>query len=122
MTALLLLAEFETGTATTVWCLCGLTLLARLGGDTVRGLFTELRPLYLPLVAAHYVLATVDSGDPFNAAVLFFTAVRVVAWFALKDAGGPDDRWRRRRRKVAAMVSRVGSRLTVAPLTRRGGR
>jgi hypothetical protein len=73
--------------------------------------FFELRPLYLPahVIVVAYQLAH-GSPDWFNAVLGF--ALAWVIWQVKDD----DDRWKRRRRKVAEKVEAAGGKLTVVPV------
>lgn len=98
------------------WILAGMTLAAAGPGadaPAARAVFHELRPLYLPAVAVFCVSGVLSSGDlPLMALA---AATQVWSWFLLKDRGGDDDRWKRRRKRAAEKISQVGSRLVVAP-------
>lgn len=72
-------------------------------------LVQELRPLYLPALLiwkAHDISASHQSWLDWLG-----TALCVWVWFDIKG----DDRWKRRRRKVAERVKVLGSRLVVVP-------
>lgn len=75
--------------------------------------WSDLRPLYLPAVAAYHACRLVNGISP--AWVAFMLIVDLVIWWALKDLGDHDDRWKRRREKLAARVAQFGGRLTVVP-------
>lgn len=44
----------------------------------------------------------------------FFDALKLVNWFQLKDVD-EDDRWKRRKAKLASKVAKRGGRLAVVP-------
>lgn len=74
-------------------------------------LASELRPLYWP-ASLIVIVASCSDGvgwlDALNA------ACTVINWYVLKDKH--DDRWRKRRVKLAEKVTRRGSRLVVVPV------
>lgn len=84
------------------------------GGRLVKGLFHELRPLYLPAVLIAFAADSV-LGHPSMAWRAFNLVMNILNWFLYKDKGGDDDRWKRRKAKLGEKVTRVGSRLTVVP-------
>ena len=71
----------------------------------------ELKPFYLPALAVSTVLGCLD-GFSWNTAV--HAGFGVLNWFLFKDLDD-DDRWKRRKKKLAEKVSRSGSRLVVQP-------
>jgi hypothetical protein len=77
----------------------------------IRHAFFELRPLYLP---AHMIVVAYQlvhgSPDWLNAVLGF--ALAWVIWKVKDD----DDRWKRRRKKLAEKVEAVGGKLTVVPV------
>lgn len=96
------------------WTLAGTVTFIRSGEvPAAHTLFHELRPLYLPAVVVAHVSASALVDGP---APAISTAFSLNTWFFLKDRGGDDDRWKRRRRKAAEKISRVGGRLAVQPV------
>lgn len=75
--------------------------------------WAELKPFYLPALVIRQAHYFGDSTFPLPLQVVFL-GIEVYLWFAFRHLGD-DDRWKRRRRKLAEKVSRVGSRLVVAP-------
>jgi hypothetical protein len=101
------------------WCwsaviLNVLSMLKRGGSRLAPFVFHELRPFYLPAVAAQFAADTLLSNPSLGWRVLL-AALNLLNWFLLKDAGGDDDRWKRRKAKLAEKVSQVGGRLVVEP-------
>jgi hypothetical protein len=80
--------------------------------DWLHTVSAELHPFIPYLVVAN--LAVSVWGEPFtDQPVYYFIAgLGLVNWFLDRD---DDDRWKRRRRKAAGAVKRVGARLVVAP-------
>ncbi len=80
----------------------------------VNTLFFELRPFYLAAVftAALVTLATGEWtwGHPIA------VAISLVNWWLMRQDEDNDDRWKRRREKLAAKVEAVGGKLTVVPV------
>lgn len=75
--------------------------------------FFELRPLYIPahiIVAIHHLTHNPTGNDWFDLTVGF--ALAWMMWRYKDD----DDRWKRRRRKLAEKVEAVGGKLTVVPV------
>lgn len=69
----------------------------------------ELRPVYIP---ALLVIIADDSAHHRSALRLFIDCCALLNYF-LKDKD--DDRWKRRRAKMASKVQQAGSRLIVVP-------
>lgn len=104
------------------WALAGVLLRSarRNGyeaGALVSGVYRELRPFYIPIAVgsllcitfiAPGVLGLLAVGAPKFAWDLWI-------WTLLRDVGDDDDRWKRRRRKLARKVAVKGGRLIVAP-------
>lgn len=80
---------------------------------TPRWVWAELRPFYLPAVVVHIVnLSMLGQVLGWNS---FFIACTVLNWWLLKDADD-DDRWKRRKRKLAEKIERQGARLVAVPV------
>jgi hypothetical protein len=80
----------------------------------LRGLRAELRPFFLP--AAAVILAIhVGSGEIRDWWTALNDGCRFGLWFMLKDFDNDDDRWKRRRQKLAEKIQRKGARLVVVP-------
>jgi hypothetical protein len=77
-----------------------------------RWLISELRPAYLPAVVV--IIASHAGGGTLFGWDGLYDACRVVNWFFFKDEG--DDRWKRRKAKLAEKIQRRGSRLVVVPV------
>lgn len=114
MSAVLYLASVVTA----MWSWSGLALsLCKDFGwrrpAAARWLWAELRPLYLPSVLL------LIGNDAMHGEIVgwnaLWAALCLVNWWFLKDVD-EDDRWKRRRRKVAEKVARMGSRLVVVPV------
>jgi hypothetical protein len=115
---LLLLVLLPAVLVTMVWPFAGLVLTtahylhrAESTVNAARRVYHELRPFYLPAVAASHVIAVwLDGRDGMS---YFTLAVDLLCWVAFRNSGGDDDRWKRRRKKLADRVSVVGGRLAV---------
>lgn len=103
------------------WVFASLVLLnARADGvepmTWVRTCWAELRPFFLPANAAFVV-----SGFLLNAWILisaaFVVPLSLLLWRLLKDLDDDDDRWKRRKAKLAGKVARKGARLVVVPVS-----
>jgi hypothetical protein len=81
----------------------------------LRGLRAELRPFFLP---ASVVLVAIHTGN--GEIQGWWTALndgcRFGLWFIYKDFDNDDDRWKRRRTKLAEKIQRIGARLVVVPV------
>jgi hypothetical protein len=98
-----------------VWYVISWSLGAVLGHQsaTLRWLVAELQPLYLPAVVVVNASGIWVHHDPLNAWRLVGTACALANYWLFKD--NDDDRWKRRRRKLAERIARIGSRLVVVP-------
>lgn len=77
-----------------------------------RWLFAELRPFYLPCTFFHITyLAMTEPMWGWNIVNTFF---QLLNWFLYKDVDD-DDRWKKRKAKLVEKITRIGSRLVVAP-------
>src|SRR6266498_3598042 len=72
----------------------------------LRTLFCELRPFFLPSACLMLVYATIHHESLFWRSFTF--ACNVVNWFFYKDRFDDDDRWKRRKAKLAETVRAVG--------------
>lgn len=75
-----------------------------------RWFFHEIRPFYLPAVLID--IAEQSLHGRLLGLNMLFAAIGLLAWWWYKDVD-EDDRWRRRRNKVAEKVALVGARLIV---------
>lgn len=99
------------------WVLSGIVLelckdFGRAKPSLARRLFAELRPFYL--LAVLVSIADLALNGEMLGWNTVFCALNLACWWIYKDADD-DDRWKRRRRKVAEKVARLGGRLTVVP-------
>lgn len=101
------------GLVEVAWIFAGVALHVGHATEAVKTAFHELKPFYLPaLVVLQFASIAVEHGrytvlDACQAACL------IGCWYGLRNAGEDDDRWKRRRRKVAERVQVAGGRLTV---------
>jgi uncharacterized membrane protein len=100
------------------WSLCGMVISAMqfFGARApriVRAVFHELKPFYIP--AAVVVLLADTMLHRGLLSRLITLAAMVANWFFYRNLDDDDDRWKRRKAKLAEQVRQVGSRLTVAP-------
>jgi len=91
----------------------GITVARAMGREPstlMRALFHETRPFYWPATALWAGLHILTGTSPVMVGVV--VAMWTFAWF-----GGPDDddRWKRRRKRLADRVAVAGHRLVVAP-------
>lgn len=98
-----------------VWVIAGVfTRMANERGQDIpfaQTVWAELKPFFLPalVVTTFFDVATLDGWG------LFFDAVNVGNWYFLRNAGD-DDRWKRRKEKLAGKVQALASgRLVVVP-------
>ena len=89
-------------------------ILSRTPPRLVGAVFHELRPFYLPATAVAF-LADSMLGHPNLMWRLIVLGINLWNWWQYKDAGDDDDRWKRRRKRLAERVSEVAGRLTVVP-------
>jgi len=75
-------------------------------------IWAELRPFYLPAVGV--VITRLVLAGEMRGWNIFFEACALANWWFFKDVDD-DDRWKRRKAKLVAMVQRQGSRLVVVP-------
>lgn len=93
-------------------------LIAGTGGrDFFRNVYHECKPFYWPAVIV------MIAGDVYPHSFITYVLNWVhwlnlvtfwIAWIACKDVDD-DDRWKRRRRKLAEAVKSIGSKLVVVP-------
>ena len=81
----------------------------------VRWCWAELRPCYLPANAVFAVAGFLISPWSLGGAAIT-VALGLLLWRLVKDIDD-DDRWKRRKAKLAAMVARKGARLVVVPVS-----
>lgn len=85
------------------------------GRRFARAIWAELRPFYL-LAATIVIAGHVMAGEMMGWNALF-DAMKIWVWFQLKDVD-EDDRWKRRKRKLAEKIGQRGGRLVVIPVQR----
>lgn len=103
------------GLVTAAWSLSGLAVKNWGSRDLIiaRTIWAELKPFYLPAVAV-LLFRDIASGDIFGWPALYDVCY-IANWFFFRNADD-DDRWKRRRDKVAGKVKALASgRLTVVP-------
>jgi len=95
------------------------SFMIRLGRDfgwpipaAFRTLRAELKPFALGLYLASELEAM--SSDPGFWTYLFF-AIGLYCWWAYRSDKDDDDRWKRRKQRLADKVAEVGGRLTIVP-------
>lgn len=82
---------------------------------TMRTLWAELRPLFLPACFLHTFLGRGELFIPGHWWDLLMESLNYALWFLYKDVID-DDRWRRRREKLSESVQRRGAKLVVVPV------
>lgn len=127
MTITLMIVFYDTATAATaIWFLAGIAFWA----SSARGLeppaiagwiYHEFRPFYLPtsVTAFLLVLSVGAMVGPMSGAVAVGVPKLIIdvgIWHALRNIDSDDDRWKRRRRRLAEKVAVEGGRLIVAPV------
>ena len=108
------------GIITSAWVVSGMffslgkMLRVNLRQRFVWHVWAELRPLYLPAVA---ILVTHDvmTGNMLGWRA-FVDACHIINWFYFRNVD-EDDRWKRRRRKLAEKIEQRGGRLVAVPAT-----
>jgi hypothetical protein len=80
-----------------------------------RWCWAELRPSYLPANAVFAITGFLISPWTLGANVIAI-GLGLLVWHLGKDLDD-DERWKRRKAKLAAKVSRKGARLVVVPVT-----
>lgn len=80
-----------------------------------RWCWAELRPFYLPANAVFAISGFLISPWTLGGSVIA-TGLGLMVWHLGKDVDD-DDRWKRRKAKLAAKVFRKGARLVVVPVT-----
>lgn len=89
-------------------------LLWRFTGSLfARSVVLEFRPFVPPLMVLWLLAGSLAWGDPFHPVRLIVFIGFMVGWWRTRNDGDGDDRWKRRRRKVAAKA-RVALRAIVA--------
>jgi hypothetical protein len=78
----------------------------------VRTVRRELKPFVLPALAAVYIPAFLHGPNFGNVSGL---AICLACWAYARHDKDDDDRWKKRRQKLAAKVAEVGGRLQVVP-------
>lgn len=76
-------------------------------------IFHELRPLYWPAIVGD---ALTSAPDGFSAWDPFRLGCWVLCWYLLRNERDDDDRWKRRKQKLAEKVSVTAGGLKVVPV------
>ena len=100
------------------WLFAGIAIqvckmLGREAPSLARTVFHELRPFFLAAVLAQFG-SRAAAGEGFDAWDWFNLGLNLWNWYALRNIDD-DDRWQRRRKKLADKVSVLGGRLVVVP-------
>jgi hypothetical protein len=100
------------------WCIAAVLIyltktVGRRPAEVIRAVFHELRPFYWPAFCVETV-AEAWLDQPFGFWQAVGIASTVFCWWFYKDID-KDDRWKRRKAKLADKVRRAGSRLVVSP-------
>lgn len=103
-----------------IWPMAGVAILVARRDSVepsrlVRWCWAELRPFYLPANAA-FAIADYLINPASIAASAMSVALGLLLWRYTKDIDD-DDRWKRRKAKLADMVARKGARLVVVPVS-----
>lgn len=77
-------------------------------------IFFNLRPFYFPALAV-VTLSLIQRGDA-GTADYILNAVSWVGGYWMRNDKDDDDRWKRRREKLAAKVQEAGGKLVVVPV------
>lgn len=102
------------GIVRVLWVFSGFALMIRLRLAVIRRIFHELRPFYLPAALFGNLAPVIFRHQNMGVLYAVFFGCSIYCWFAYKDVDkDDDDRWKRRRRKVAERVEAAGGRLTV---------
>jgi Flp pilus assembly protein TadB len=73
----------------------------------------ELRPFTLAAVIGQHLGDVALAHDPWNVMRLFWTGVNLLIWWLFRNRH--DDRWNKRRRKLAEKVQQIGGKLVITP-------
>ncbi len=105
---------------TSFWCYAvfiqGMCRAFKRGGkivDFFTAVYYELRPFLPYTLAADHVADLIATG-PLGPGRIISDLIVLACWWVLTKYD-PDDRWKKRRKKVAEKVARVGGRLVVVP-------
>ena len=102
--------------AYTAWVMCWIArFLGVRSRRWINWVFFELRPIAPFFLLASYLLESVLRGNHGMGWRIFTLACGAYNWWASRGDKDDDDRWKKRRRKVAARVKQVGQRLAVVP-------
>lgn len=94
-----------------LWALAGTAIFPNgRANHFVKTAFFELKPFALPLLAL-VCLTDVLTGDLPVPMQVLLAAWNFLSWLVLRTIRDDDDRWKRRRRKVAERIQRQGARL-----------
>jgi hypothetical protein len=118
VTVLLLLIFCAASLVPVCWNLASAAILAaqifgREPSELARTVRAELRPFYWPAIVAYTALAITAGMSPVK--VGFLVGIWTLTWFT--ENSDDDDRWKRRRKKLAERVSVAAGRLQVVPAT-----
>lgn len=117
MSALQLIAMVGTfGWNLYVWPSVAIQWIGLTGGkapDMLRAIRAELRPFALPLALAYSVPGVLETHSAWSYGSLGFAVLNWLLLRHLKD--DDDDRWKRRKQKLAEKVAEVGGKLQVVP-------
>lgn len=89
--------------------------VGRTGGPSLKAVFHELKPFYWPAICVQAVTDAFMTGVGWDD--LLVVGIWAGCWWAMRNDGDDDDRWRKRRKKLAERVSIVAGRLAVVPAT-----
>lgn len=78
-----------------------------------RALVAELKPFYLTVVLVRFATESALYGAGISPG--FNLALGLASWWAIRRNKDDDDRWKRRRERLASRVAQLGGRLAVVP-------
>ena len=81
----------------------------------VSSVFFNLRPFYFPALAV-YTVYLIRIGDLDGIVDYLLNAISWVGGYWMRNDKDDEDRWKRRREKVAAKVQEAGGKLVVVPV------
>jgi hypothetical protein len=84
---------------------------------TMRFMAAEFKPFYLPAVFVYWGTFRFTNDDPGPLWLNFlFALLDLAMWFIFRNHNpDDDDRWKRRRKRAADEVRKVGARLVIVP-------
>lgn len=99
-----------------LWMLAAMMWISRNRDRVVRWLLHEIRPFVLPLIFIQYFAPVVIQGHVLTTGNMIGIGLALWNWLVCRKIGDDDDdRWKRRKAKVAEKVANIGGRLTVVP-------